>query len=327
MDVGLGFRAHARSLASAIGVSAALALLSATAAFAVDGVQRFDGSATDIGIQREPGGTGGVEYRIRGEFDYDGAIDLGSSTVTLESLLEEVGEGGAGELIKRIDDAPVVPLVIPARREATTDRAVFETKRYRPQIRLQLRRTGNHFEFRLKLDRGLARTVPANCTGDPPGQRSLFRHHFVFDDGVNPPLDVVHLQEWDCSNLEGFQLKAKTPNGPPRPTPPPGGTPLPPTATPVPGRANDGSLTASLVVNAITRNTGQADVIELDASDSVDRNGRIVRYVFESGDGRVQDGASPIARFTYAPGDYRARVVVIDNQGFASSASRSFSDK
>lgn len=99
----------------------------------VEFVERFDGSATDIGIQREPGGTGGVEYRIRGEFDYAGEIDFSRARVTWLSILEEVGEGAAGELMKTVDDAAVVPLVIPARSHGTHDKAVFETRRYRPQ--------------------------------------------------------------------------------------------------------------------------------------------------------------------------------------------------
>jgi len=304
-----------------LAVLATVALARASHAGLVELVERFDGSATDIGIQREPGGTGGVEYRIRGEFDYAGPIDFSRATVTWLSILEEVGDGAAGELIKTVDDAPVVPLVIPARSHSTHDKAVFETRRYRPQTRLQVRQKNGRFEFRLKIDRGLARSVPALCTGDPAGQQSLFRHRFVFDDGMSAPLEVVHLQRWDCSNLEGFQLKAKTPNhgtpSPPRPTPQP--TPVPP--------ANDGSVTASLRVEALTRNREQPDVVLLDGSASQDRNGGIVRYVFESGDGRVQDGPAPQVEFVYAPGDYRPRLRVYDADGNGAVTSRGYSEK
>jgi hypothetical protein len=296
----------------------------ATPAAAIDQVSRFDGVATDIGVQREPGGTGGVEFRIRGEFDYAGEIDFSSAAVIWLSLLEEVGDGAAGELITTVDEAPVVPLTILARASSTHDTAVFETHRYRPQTRLQLRQKNGHFEFRLKLDRGLSRKVPALCTGDPPGQKSLFRHHFVLDDGVHPAIEVIHLQQWDCSNLEGFQLKAKTPNTPgggtdgtPRPTPLP--TPVPP--------PNDGSVHASLRVDALTRNTDQPDLIALDGSGSTDTNGAIVRYVFDSGDGRVQDGPASRAEFVYAPGSYLARLTVYDATGNGAVATRTFSDK
>jgi hypothetical protein len=295
--------------------------LCATPAHATGQVSRFDGVATDIGVQREPGGTGGVEYRIRGEFDYAGEIDLSSTTATWLSLLEEVGDGAAGELLTTVDDAPVVPLSITARSTSSHDKAVFETHRYRPQTRLQVTQKNGHFEFRLKLDRALSRKVPALCAGDPPGQKSLFRHHFVLDDGVHPPLEVTHLQLWDCSNLEGFQLKARTPStsgsGTPRPTPQP--TPVPP--------PNDGSVDASLRVNAVTRNSGQPDLIALDGSGSASRHGAIVRYVFESGDGRVQDGPSSSAAFVYAPGSYLARLTVYDGTGNGAVATRTLDDK
>lgn len=298
-----------------------LALPAASQAGVVEFIERFDGSATDIGIQREPGGTGGVEFRIRGEFDYAGEIDLSRARVTLLSILAEVGDGAAGELMKTVDDAPVVPLVIAARSHSTHDKAVFETRRYRPQTRLQIRQKNGRFEFRLKIDRGLARTVPALCTGDPAGQKSLFRHHLVFEDGMGAPLEVVHLQRWDCSNLEGFQLKAKTPNhgtaSTPRPSPQP--TLVPP--------ANDGSVSASLKVEALTRNREQPDVVLLDGSASADRNGRIVRYVFESGDGRVQDGPEPRVELVYAPGDYRPRLTVYDAEGNGAVATRGYSEK
>jgi hypothetical protein len=59
----------------------------------------------------------------------------------------------------------------------------------------------------------------------------------------------------------------------------------------------------------------------------VARLGTLVRYRFESGDGRVQDGPDPIAVFTYAPGDYRAWLTVYDDRGACAQVSRGFSDK
>ena len=298
------------------------AVLSPVAAGAVE-VIRFNGSATDIGIQRGPGQVGGVEYRIRGEFDYDGPLDLSTSVATWQSLLAEVGAGGAGELIKTIDDAPVVPLLVP-RKRATANDALYETQRYRPQVRFQLRRRGTHYEFRLKLDRGLARTVPHLCTGDPAGQTSSFLHQFSIDDGVNPVLDVATVQIWSCSNLEGFQLKARQPTTPTSgPTPSPGSTPVPT----VPPPTGDGTPSASLRVNALTRNSGEPDLFELDGSGSSDSNGTIVRYRFDSGDGRIFDGTAAKVTLTYAPGEYRAILTVFDAAGNSASAGRTLSDK
>ncbi len=290
-------------------------------------VEQFNGSATDIGIQREPGGTGGVEYRIRGELSFDGSIDLSRATVTWLSILEEVGEGAAGELMKTIDDAPVVPLVIPARYGSEPDDAVFETRRYRPQTRFRVRRgPGGSVVFRLKMDRGLVRAVPALCTGTPPGQTSHFRHRFVLDDGENPPLEVDYVQAWSCSNLRGFQLKARAD------TPPPGTVPRPqPSVAPTPapaGASDDDPPKVNLVVGAVTRTDRQTDIYELDARGSSDRaGGALVRFRFESGDGREHDGPDPVARFTYGPGEYTARVTVWDDRGAWASTTRRFSDR
>jgi len=83
--------------------------------------------------------------------------------------------------------------------------------------------------------------------------------------------------------------------------------------------------TASLRSNRVASVPGE---IELDGRDSADRDGKVVRYHFESGDGRVQDGPDATARFVYAPGDYRAALVVFDDQGAASEpTTRGFSVK
>jgi hypothetical protein len=66
----------------------------------------------------------------------------------------------------------------------------------------------------------------------------------------------------------------------------------------------------------------------LDGGDSSDRDGLVVRYRFESGEGRLQDGPDPTARFLYAPGDYRAALIVFDDRGAASErTTRGFSVK
>ena len=68
--------------------------------------------------------------------------------------------------------------------------------------------------------------------------------------------------------------------------------------------------------------------MELDGAKSADKDGTIVRYIFESGDGRVRDLSNPTVQFVYAPGDYRASLVVVDDQGAVSTAdTRGFSVK
>jgi len=292
-------------------------------------VTGFNGSATDLGIQREPGGTGGVEYRIRADFEYDGTIDLRSSTITFLALLNEVDPGGVGELITMRDDVGFLPFSIPSTSRSSGNEALYETPNFRPQFRMTVKqKRGSQYEFRLKLDRGLSRKVPGLCTGHPPGQTTSMLHRFIIDDGVNEPLVISTVQVWDCSNLEGFQLKARQKPGvvsPPVPTPgptPPGGP------SPTPGGVG-GTVPprADLRVEPVSRHTGTPDPIELDGTRSTDADGTIVRYRFDSGNGQVQDGPEPKAVFTYAPGDYRATLTVWDDDGRSHSTSRGFSDK
>jgi len=229
--------------------------------------------------------------------------------------LDEIGADAAGELLTVADSAPLLPIVLEPRRQSTQTKAVFETKRvFRPHIRLQVNQRAGRMEFRLKIDRALSRRVPALCSGYPSGQRSLFRLRFAIDDQVRVPIEVDHVNAWDCSNLEGFQLKARFASAGERPPA------LPPAPT-------DGSVTARLWIDAFTRTTGQPDWIELHGEDSEDEGGSIVRYVFESGDGRVQDGLEPNAKLIYAPGDYFVRLTVFDADGNAAATTRSFSEK
>ncbi|MEW6270049.1 MAG: PKD domain-containing protein, partial [Thermodesulfobacteriota bacterium] len=105
----------------------------------------------------------------------------------------------------------------------------------------------------------------------------------------------------------------------PRPT-----VTAPPTAAPPAGNR---APTASLRQDQHFPD-GQPGLVELDGTSSSDPDGQVVRYRFESGDGRIQDGPEPVARFAYAPGDYRASLVVFDDRGAASKpASRGFSVK
>ena len=121
-------------------------------------VTAFDGSITDVGVQRGPGQVGGVEFRIHGRVALEHPIDLSTATMILEHLFVDVASGGLGELMTTIDDAPVVPLELVARDRNRAERAVFDMPpRYRPHIRVQLQQRKGELEFRVKLDRGLMR--------------------------------------------------------------------------------------------------------------------------------------------------------------------------
>jgi hypothetical protein len=313
------------------GWTVAVVLLVAPATAAATEVTRFSGHITDVGIQRGPGQVGGVEYRIRGSFALDPAINLGASIVTLEMLFAELGVGGAGELVTMMDDASFLPYeLIP--KSGTPDKVLYDTPDFRPQIRMQIWRSRDGGEFRIKLDRALMRRVPQLCTNDPRLSTTDMTHAFTVDDGTNPPVLVETTQPWECNpkdnNMRARGRRSLVPAPVPTSSP---GTPIP-TATPA-APSGDGCASLSsrpearLLAEPVTRVTGEPDAITLDGRASVARLGTLVRYRFESGDGRVQDGPDPIAVFTYAPGDYRAWLTVYDDRGACAQVSRGFSDK
>ncbi|HZP39982.1 MAG TPA: PKD domain-containing protein [Candidatus Binatia bacterium] len=316
-----------------------------SAAAAVDAFD-FSGSITDVGVQRGPGQVGGVEFRIRGKFALDHPLDLSRATVVLEELFVDDAEGGLGELMTTVDDMPTVPLELVARAGDPDNNVFDQPGNYRPHVRLQIQERKGAFEFRLKLDRGLMRRRPRVCEENTDASNlpdTPISQRISIDDGVNPPVDLAITRLWTCTKPGRYHMRSVPEGEPPAPTPAPttpalSGTPgAPPTptpvATPIPtltGTSVEGNSPpiASLKQNAIAGDGGVRNVIELDARDSHDRDGTIVRYRFDSGDGRVQDGSDPVARFAYASGDHRAFLQVFDDRGAASDVvARGFSVK
>jgi len=163
----------------------------------------FNGSITDVGVQRGPGQVGGVEFRIRGKFVLDHPLDLSRTTVVLEHLFVDAAPGGLGELMTTIDDAPVVPLVPEGRDSNRPTNAVFDQPRgYRPHIRLQIQFRKDAYEIRLKLDRGLMRRRPRVCEENTDSSNlplTPIVHGLLLDDGVNPPVEIRPTKEWKCT--------------------------------------------------------------------------------------------------------------------------------
>src|SRR5262249_20464493 len=164
----------------------------------------------DIGIQRGPDQVGGVEFRLQGDFAYDGPIDLRHSTVTLFQLFAEMGNGGAGELIKTVNAANFLPITLASSKNSQVDEALYQSpSAFRPQLRFQFeRKAGDVWEFKLRLDRGLARQQPRLCTFDANGRQlhTFMTNSFTISDGVNPPIQVGIVAPWQC-NLSGFQMR------------------------------------------------------------------------------------------------------------------------
>jgi hypothetical protein len=178
-------------------------------------VTEFRGTATDIGIQRGPGQTGGVEFRVYGTFVYPGTINLAAATARFDALLAELGPGGQGELLTTVDDAPLVPITLVTRSGGKPDEAVYETPgRFRPQFRFSVQTRfpkSGIFEFALKVDRALARQRPKLCVVDPKDKRSKsdMTISFTLDDHVNPPLVLTTTQPWECTKPDRYHMRAR----------------------------------------------------------------------------------------------------------------------
>jgi hypothetical protein len=172
------------------------------------------------------------------------------------------------------------------------------------------------------------RRRPLLCTDDPILSTTDIANAFMIDDGTQPPVQVSTLQPWECNEKDN-NLRSRGRRSPSAPLPP-GATPSPrPTPTPLPPAcpALPNPPVAAFHFEALTRNSGQPDSVELDAGSSWARVGTIVRYLFEPGLGQIADGASSRAVFVYPPGDYHSRVTVFDDRGACSSVTRSYSEK
>ena len=197
--------------AAALVVSVTMTLAWASAAPGVEFTE-FKGSITDVGVQRGPGQTGGVEFRIEGEFIYTGDIDLSASTLVFHQLFAEVGAGGAGELMTMADDVNFLPFQLVTSTSSEVDEAKYEQPSgFRPAMRMQIENNDGEWEFKFKLDRGLMRQRPTLCQFDPDTRKfyTFIRHHFSIDDGTNPVLDVDTTQRWECTKEGRYHMRSR----------------------------------------------------------------------------------------------------------------------
>ena len=110
----------------------------------------------------------------RGKFDYDGPLDLTTSTVTFHHFLDEHLTGGNGEMVLTTDNADLVcPEPNPAGADCVatlapllssssskTIEAKYETPgRFRPPMRVQIKNKAGEYQFNVRLDRGTSPQV------------------------------------------------------------------------------------------------------------------------------------------------------------------------
>jgi hypothetical protein len=170
------------------------------------------GSANRVGLVPPPGKDAAAQVRILVKFTTAAPANLGASTVTIDSLLNE--RGGAGELVKGTDGVNLLPMTLFARPGSTPTAAIFETpSRAIPKVRLEVQTKGqNLFDWLLRVDRGTIPAFPELCTGGSRLTTNLLTQ-FTIDDGINPPVPISTVQPWRCLDLVGI------PRVPPAPAP------------------------------------------------------------------------------------------------------------
>jgi hypothetical protein len=163
------------------------------------------GSASRVGVVPSQGKDAGAQVSFVESVGFAGVLNLGASSVTIERLLDEVGVGAVGELVKGTGGGDILPVTLAARPGGTANAAIFETPSgSRPSFRMEIKNGDpgkGLLELNLKLDRGTMPTFPGLCAGQP-----LATHlatSFTIDDGVNAPAVLSTIRAWRCSDLVG----------------------------------------------------------------------------------------------------------------------------
>jgi hypothetical protein len=133
------------------------------------------------------------------KFPFAGPVNLGASTVTINSLLNE--RGGTRELVKGTGGVDLLPITLRPRSGSKPTAAIFETpSRAIPKVRLEIQTKGQGvFDFLLRVDRATIPAFPQLCGGEPRPTTDLVTN-FIIDDGVNP-IVVSTKQPWRCLDL------------------------------------------------------------------------------------------------------------------------------
>jgi hypothetical protein len=197
-----------------------LAVVPAVHADLVTDVTKFTGTITDVGVVRGPLQTGGVEYRIHGEFTSPVAINLNDSTFTIEKFFVE--PDGAGELMRASQgpkgpetDPLLAPITITTTQGDPDDTTYNSPGRFRPQIKAKVERYEDgdfQYKFDLRLDRGMMRTRPILCAEESDGRtRTLMLISFTITEKSSPgrSLTVTFTKAWECTQPDRYHMRSR----------------------------------------------------------------------------------------------------------------------
>jgi hypothetical protein len=131
------------------------------------------------------------------KFAFAGAIDLASATLTIDALLSEDEEGGAGELVQGI------PIVLHAQPGSGSSAATFATPpRATPSITVDVQMEQPSFAtVAMTVLRATLPRFPQLCSlaSLPPTTNLTTR--FTIDDGINPAVTIATQEPWRCRGL------------------------------------------------------------------------------------------------------------------------------
>jgi hypothetical protein len=147
-------------------------------------------------------GTDNGAIRLQGQFTATETVALNEATLTLTSLLEEVG--GAGELTRGTGGAAVLPLTLVARAGGKATDAIYETPSgVRPivwaEIKTRDTQTGLT-DFYIKVDRATIPVGPALCSAGSTPATQLRTRFSVQTAGASAGVDLT--LPWRCLGSE-----------------------------------------------------------------------------------------------------------------------------
>jgi len=158
-------------------------------------------TATMLGSETEPfsvtgsagrlGEAGAGNIGMLPKFSFTGTINVATSTVTIDNLLNEVD--GAGELVAGL------PSILTARPGGRPNAAIFETRSGAiPKIRVEIQtKDGKAYDFVLREEKATI-ALPLLCPPSARTPRTNLTTSFTIDDGVNPAVLVSTEQAWRC---------------------------------------------------------------------------------------------------------------------------------